>query len=130
MPFDVNIPHYRRCRARRRYARRWSVRRERPRGWQQNRAHTAWTYRDTTASPLNGITRLRIEDESRTQARRVTVKVTGRNGVYPVVSGDEPLEATLVLGDQTEAAAGVCGESAFVAPDCAFNRRATTLNCR
>ena len=100
------------------------------RGWQQNRAHTAWTYRDTTGSPLNGITRLRIEDDSRTQARRITVKVTGRNGVYPVVAGDQPLEAILVLGDQTDAVAGACSESAFVATDCAFNRRATALNCR
>ena len=67
---------------------------------------------------------------SRTQARRVTVKVTGRNGVYPVVAGDEPLEAIVVLGDETDAVVGACGESAFVAADCAFNRRATALNCR
>ena len=100
------------------------------RGWLQNRAHTAWTYRDTTGSPLNGIIRLRIEDDSRTQARRITVKVTGRNGVYPVVAGDQPLEAILVLGDQTDAVAGACGESAFMAADCAFNRRATALSCR
>ncbi len=100
------------------------------RGWQLNRTHTAWTYKDTTGSPLNGITRLRIEDDSRTQARRVTVKVTGRNGVYPVIAGDQPLKAILVLGDQTDAVAGACGESAFVAADCAFNRRATALSCK
>jgi len=88
-----------------------------------------WTYRDTTGSPLNGITRLRIADDSRTQARRITVKVTGRNGVYPVVAGDQPLEAILVLGDQTDAVAGACGESAFAAADCAFNRKATNVSC-
>jgi len=59
-----------------------------------------------------------------------SVNVTGKNGVYPVVAGDEPLEAILVLGGQTDAVAGVCGESAFVAADCAFNRLGTALNCR
>src|SRR5262249_57639947 len=57
------------------------------RGWQQNRAHTAWTYRDMTGSPLNGITLLRIKDESRTQARQVPVNVTGKNGGYPGGAG-------------------------------------------
>jgi hypothetical protein len=100
------------------------------RGWQENRAHTTWTYRDTTGSPLNGITRMQIKDESRTQARQVTVNVRGNKGVYPVVAGDAPLEAILVLGDQTDAVGGACGESAFAAGDCAFNRTATTLTCK
>jgi hypothetical protein len=119
----------------RRHARRRRVQRRFVRGERHARlaaepcAHL-WTYRDTTGSPRNGITRLRIEDDSRTQARRITVRVTGRNGVYPVVAGDQPLEAILVLGDQTDAVAGASGESAFVAADCAFNRRATALNCR
>jgi hypothetical protein len=99
------------------------------RGWQENRAHSTWTYRDTTGSPLNGISRLQIKDDSRMQPRRVSVRVTGRNGFYPVVAGDEPLKGIVVLGDQTDAVAGACGESAFAKADCAFNTGATMLNC-
>src|SRR5262249_4682794 len=62
--------------------------------------------------------------------RRVTVNVTGKNGGYPGVAGDEPLEAILVLGGQTDALAGGCGESAFVAADRAVNRLGTSLNGR
>src|SRR5262249_29854078 len=77
------------------------------RGWHQNRAHTAWTYRDMTGSPLNGITLLRIKDEGRTQARRVTVNVTGKKGGDPGGARGPPPGAGRVAVGQTRAVGGV-----------------------
>jgi hypothetical protein len=55
--------------------------------------------------------------------------VTGKNGSYPAVAGDEPLQSIVVLGHQTDAIAGMCGESAYGPNDCAFNRPGNVLKC-
>jgi hypothetical protein len=60
----------------------------------------------------------------------VQVSVTGNNGTYPVVSGDEPINAIVTVGGQAEAAAGLCGETAFVASDCFYNSSKNQLTCQ
>ena len=55
--------------------------------------------------------------------------VTGRNGTYPAVGGSTPLKAIVVLGNQTDAIGGLCGESAYGVRDCAFNGPGNTLRC-
>ena len=58
------------------------------------------------------------------------VLVKGKNGTYPVVTGDEPLTATVVFGGQPAAIAGLCGETAFPAAQCAFNGSNTKPTCK
>ena len=100
------------------------------RGWTHNMAGTSWKYKDKTGSPLLGITGMAILDKSKAGAGRVQVTVKGANGVYPMVSGDEPLRAVVVLGDHAQAEAGYCGETAFSTANCAFNGTGTTIICK
>jgi len=101
------------------------------RGWYRGPRGDTWTFRDATAAPVNGITRINVADRSRRDPRQVGVTVKGRNGIYPAVPGDEPLHATVVLGsDRTAAMLGYCGEQEFSADQCAFNSAGRVLTCR
>ena len=99
------------------------------RGWKKSGA-LAWTFKDTTATPAGGVTSMQVTDQGKRTPRRVSVTITGKKATYPIAVGDEPLRATIVLGDQPAAVAGACGESAFVAGDCLFNRKRDTLVCK
>jgi hypothetical protein len=99
------------------------------RGWMLNGPQTKWTFKDTTGSPGNGIAKVSIADRSRKVPREVAVAITGAKGTYPVVAGDEPVQAIVVLGNQDDALAGGCGESVFGAGDCTFKRAGETLVC-
>jgi hypothetical protein len=70
---------------------------------------STWTYRDKTGTPLNGITELSIKDLGDGNVR---VKVTGKHGTYDPLTADMPLHAVVDLGDATDVAAGLCGQSA------------------
>jgi uncharacterized delta-60 repeat protein len=100
------------------------------RGWTRNGKGTKWTFRDTTGSPANGLVKVIISDENAKAARQVRVTVGGKNGVYPVVGGDEPVKAIVVLGDGASGLAGECGESDFGAQDCAFDAKGAKLRCK
>jgi len=101
------------------------------RGWRTNAKTTVWQYLDKTSAPLFGILALKAKDAGHGMAGgRVRVLVKGRNGTYSVAAGNEPLQATVVLGDQSDAIAGRCGESAYGAGDCAFNHAQNALTCR
>lgn len=99
-------------------------------GWNLNLAGTRWTYLNTTGAPFNGIVKLVITDRSRKAPGRIHVSLTGRNGVYPVIPADLPINATLQLGDQASAQAGECGETVFGSGDCKFNPAGTRLTCK
>jgi hypothetical protein len=60
----------------------------------------------------------------------VEVKVLGADSTYPVVSGDEPINAVLTIGGPAQAAAGWCGETAFVPGDCSYNSTGRELTWR
>jgi hypothetical protein len=98
-------------------------------GWQVNRTRTTWRFKDATGAAASGITAARIVDVGRKAARHVSVALRGTRSTYPIVAGDEPLRVAVVLGDQAAAASGYCGESAYVAGDCVFNRRGSVLTC-
>lgn len=100
------------------------------RGWKVNGRGTKWTFQDKTGTPNNGITKMIIQDRSNKAPNRVKVMVKGKRGTYPIVAGDEPIKATLVLGGQPASIAGQCGETVFVAADCSFNRRMNKLTCK
>jgi cysteine-rich repeat protein len=105
------------------------------RGWTPNFPRTRWKYADKTSDGLlattySGISSVRVEDRSKRTPREVQIKVLGKFGNYPIVSGDSPVRVVVVLGQQSAAAAGLCGESNFLAADCTFNALRTTLRCR
>lgn len=105
------------------------------RGWRSNRAGTKWEYVDKTAdgsasSSFGGIVQVLLIDRSKKSPRELLVKVQGKNGTYDVAPGDVPVAAIVVLGTQTDAAAGLCGEVAFQAAECGFNGLGTALKCQ
>jgi cysteine-rich repeat protein len=99
------------------------------RGWK--RTGRSWTYLDRSTSPVSGVTKLVVTDRARSSSpRRVKVVVTGKNGSYEVGAGDSPVQAVVVLGSVADAAAGMCGESAYTAADCVLDRRGDRLTCK
>lgn len=100
------------------------------RGWKTNAKRNVWQYVDKSASPLSGITSFKVTDKSKTSPGQVRVSLTSKKASYSVDAGDEPLEVLVVLGDQTDAIAGYCGESDFRAADCTFNGAETSLTCK
>jgi hypothetical protein len=100
------------------------------RGWRTNAKGNQWTYTDASASPISGIKKVKINDRSKTGPRRVRVSIGGAKATYPVVAADAPLQAIVVLGNQTSAIAGACGETNFGTGSCKLNGRGTTLTCR
>ncbi|MBM4244551.1 MAG: hypothetical protein FJ148_12145 [Deltaproteobacteria bacterium] len=100
------------------------------RGWKSNTKGTVWQYLDKTTSPLSGITTLKVTDKNKTSPGRVTASLTGKKTTFPVVSADTPVQLVVVLGNQTDAIAGYCGESDFTPASCLFNGAQSTLVCR
>ncbi len=99
------------------------------RGWRLSLK--SLTFADRSASPANGITKVKIVNRARpTSPRQVKVQMSGKKGTYPIVDGDQPLHAIVTLGDQTDAGLGICGESAFEPGDCTFDGRRAGLTCR
>jgi hypothetical protein len=100
-------------------------------GWKLSGNGKTWTYVNRTATPLDGISQVVINDKNTTRTpRRVKVTIKGKKGTYPVVAADSPIQATVTLGDATAAAQGLCGESAYAAGDCRFNAPQNKLTCR
>jgi hypothetical protein len=99
------------------------------RGWKSNRKGSLWQWVDKTSTPLSGIVAFKVVDRIQ-QAAGVRVQVKGEKGTYPVVAGDEPLEASVVFGNQSDAVAGLCAQTAFSTADCAFNRSLTQVTCK
>lgn len=101
------------------------------RGWKSAGTPVkTWTYLDATARPPRGIFKVAFFDRGSQQPNQVRVLVSGKNGDFPVLAGDEPITAIVVLGDQSAAAAGQCGETAFVPGQCAFDRTGRKLTCK
>lgn len=100
-------------------------------GWKLSGNGKAWRFVDRSASPAGGIVQVVLNDRNVTRTpRAVKVTVRGRKGTYPVVSGDMPVQAIVTLGDAGAAEQGLCGESAYAAPDCRFNAPQNRLICR
>jgi cysteine-rich repeat protein len=95
-------------------------------GWETSGSGKKHRFRDLLGTNA-GITDFQIQDRSSQTSRQVGVKVKGKLGNYPVLAGQEPLRAIVVVGD---GAAGECGETAFADGQCAFNKKGTTIKCQ
>jgi len=96
------------------------------RGWTRNKQGTKWTFTDKTAAPVSGIVKATLVDQNKKVAGRIGVKLSGKNGTYPFVVGDQPLLAHLALG----ASGAPCAVTGFDAGSCTFNRPQTKLGCK
>jgi len=100
-------------------------------GWKLAGNGKTWTYINKSATPLNGIGQVVINDKNTTRTpRRVKITVKGKKATYPVIAADSPIQATVTLGDATAATQGLCGESAYATGDCRFNAPQNKLTCR
>ena len=100
------------------------------RGWKLTNQGKTWTYTDSTATPIGAITTVNLYDRNTQLPNRVEIRVVGDDGTYPVVSGDEPIDGILTIGGPAQAAAGLCGETAFVPAECFYNLSGNQLTCR
>ena len=99
------------------------------RGWRLLNTGKTWNYTDTSSSPIGAIVKVLFDDRTTVAPGRIGLTVTGDDGTYPVVQGDEPINASVTAGNQTDAAAGLCGESAYVASNCTWNASRNQLTC-
>lgn len=101
------------------------------RGWKRNPTGSSWTYLANGNVDPFGVRRLQVSDRSRGAAGgNVRFTVRARGGLFPVEDDNDPVELTLILGDDASAAAGKCGKSAFVAGSCTENEPGTVLRCK
>lgn len=101
------------------------------RGWKTNAKQSFWQYLDKTGAPLSGIGTIKVVDRGHgAPGGLVQVTVTGKNGTYPVALTDAPLESILVVGNQSDAIDGKCGEGRYDAAECRFNGAGNSLKCQ
>ncbi|HET9062964.1 MAG TPA: hypothetical protein VFO62_06720 [Candidatus Binatia bacterium] len=96
-------------------------------GWRANASGTVWSFLDKTSGPVaTGVRKARILDRSSQAPGGVSVKISGRDGDYPVGAFDVPLHVTLVLGN----GAGRCAERDHDRADCRVSAAGDGVKCR
>jgi hypothetical protein len=78
---------------------------------------------------VDGIAKIVFKDLRNKSPRLVGVVIRGKGGDYPVLPGDPPINASVVMGDESAARAGQCGETSFRASDCSFVTGGRILAC-
>ena len=59
------------------------------------------------------------------------VKLSARDGYVPFpLSAIDPVELTVILGDDAAGGAGKCGRGAYVVGDCRTNQSGLLLRCK
>jgi Tyrosine-protein kinase ephrin type A/B receptor-like len=93
-------------------------------GWTVNAKGDKWSYvgRATPTSPL--ATKMVLQDRSGKLPGQVKVTVVAKNGAFPTVPADVPVEAVVIVGDAT------CGASGFSPEECLFSGSGKTLTCK
>jgi N-acetylneuraminic acid mutarotase len=97
--------------------------------WARSGSGKAWKYADGTGS-AGGIEKMQIRDRGGKSPNRVQVKLKGVGGDYTIGPSDMAIKVTVILGDAQAAAAGACGETAFVTGNCDFTSKHDKLHCR
>ena len=95
--------------------------------WRKNTRTLKWVYSDESSEPVAGIRRAVITHLVETSLRELRVVVTGGGGSYPVDWGDEPLAATVLVGDGS---VGECAILSFAVGECRFGRNAKNISCK
>ena len=80
-------------------------------------------FADKRTTAPNGVTRVLLSEHDPGMVK-ITLQAAG--GAYPLV----PVDVALVLGDDTDAAAGLCGRRAFSVTECGFDSKGQSLRCR
>ena len=92
-----------------------------------NGAGNRWSYKNGSPTPANPISGVKIS-KGAGNVYKITVK--GKNGNLPVLVGEIPLKATVVI-DSPTAETGQCGEWTFPsAASCRFAGSFSTVNCK
>ena len=101
-------------------------------GWQRVPANplfpaTGWIYHDETAPPVRIKVIVRKAGGSVVMVK-IRFDDTG-SGLSPVAPADLPLTASFVFGGAAAGAAGNCGDTGFLSPDCTLFNGQRSLNC-
>ena len=100
-------------------------------GWKRNAKGTAFTYRNKSATLIQGITAVSLRAKASVPGTW-KFSVSGKNGTYPVAAAGAPVRGAFII-DAPIAATGQCGESVFpgpASPACAFTANGATLRCK
>lgn len=105
-------------------------------GWTANGTSTIFKYKNGSSNltPVAGIYKLTIKKKVSTPPGKISFSLKGKTGIYPVISGNLPLHATLIV----EGPLGLnnqCGDSFFPGPaapfpTCRFNGGFSTVKCQ
>ncbi len=100
-------------------------------GWKVSGPGSKYFYVDKSRPPVNnGLRKILIKDQNDKNPGQVGIKIKAKEGNYPVVSGDEPIQLLVVLGASQSSLGGECGETVFSAGDCRFVAADKKLTCR
>ena len=100
-------------------------------GWRSKGGGRTWAFADKRPAAPNRVVRVTLSDRSPAGGPglvRIALRADG--GTYPMVPADVALDVAIVLGDDTDAAAGFCGRRAFTVTECSFDGSGRSLRCR
>ena len=97
------------------------------RTWTTNTSRTKYSYRDRSANPINGITKMSAKLVK--GATAVKLVVNAKRGIFPVSDTDLPVRAVVSLGGTTDESQSWCATAGFALSDCRFNSSSTSLRC-
>ena len=102
-------------------------------GWKLSGNQKTWTFVDKSATPVNGITQVVINNKNTTRTPRgVKITVKGKKSTYPVISTDTPIQAVVIrTQSQLDRAAKsklAAGKKAKPAPKSKANANAMTVD--
>jgi len=101
------------------------------RGWKPSGSGKSWTYIDKTGAPIGGIVKVAFSDAGKpSPSSRVKLSISGKESTYPVLEADMRLGAIVVLGNQTDAAAGLCTETSYLPDECMLNGSGNAITCQ
>ena len=98
-------------------------------GWRVNGSGSTFKFRDKSGAAPRGLSQLIIQDRSSKTPNQIRVKARAQAANYPTHESLLPLSMRFVLGDQTDADAGRCGEFTFQTPSCEIRNR-VLMRCK
>jgi hypothetical protein len=104
-------------------------------GWRTNSTGTRWTYEDRNGTRTPGIRRVAVVHKTSIAIGLYEVAIYGREGSFHIDPNELPLRLDIVLGGETQAAAGQCGIGLFNVetsrpPTCKVQGLGEGISCR